>query len=64
MAQNHQLAYPPNDAAQILGVSRATIYNLMNAGEIPSVKIGRCRRIRHEALIAYLDRLESRAVAS
>lgn len=59
-----RLVYNPQDAAAELGVSRQTIYALMAAGELPSVKIGRCRRIRHEALVAYLDRLEASQVAS
>ena len=34
-----------SDAARFLGVSRSLIYKLLNAGELPSVKIGNSRRI-------------------
>jgi excisionase family DNA binding protein len=51
-----RLAYSSLEAAQLLGLSRATVYNLMNSGELPSMKLGRSRRIRHEVLVAYLDR--------
>lgn len=33
------------DAAQYLGVSRSLIYKLLNAGVLPSAKIGNSRRI-------------------
>jgi excisionase family DNA binding protein len=39
------IAVSPADAARILRVCRATIYNLIAAGDIASVKIGRSRRI-------------------
>jgi excisionase family DNA binding protein len=34
-----------SDAARFLGVSRSLIYKLMNAGVLPSAKIGNSRRI-------------------
>lgn len=33
------------DAARFLGISRSFIYKLLNAGVLPSVKIGNSRRI-------------------
>lgn len=57
------LAYTPAQAAAMLGISRASLYRLLATSEIPSVVIGgRSRRIRHEALVDYLDRRQ--AVAS
>lgn len=38
-------AYSPAEAAEALGISRATIYNLLARGEIKSTTIGRSRRI-------------------
>jgi excisionase family DNA binding protein len=38
-------------AAKFLGVSRAQIYRLMDAGELRYVKIGRSRRIPRRSLI-------------
>lgn len=45
-----------NEAAKLLAVSRATIYELMECGELPSVWIGRARRIPTFALKAYVER--------
>lgn len=35
------VAYGVKDAAAVLGLSRATIYNMINAGTLRKVKIGR-----------------------
>lgn len=52
------LAHSPADAAELLGISRAKLYLLLEDGTIPSVKLGRRRLIRHEALVGLLDGLE------
>jgi excisionase family DNA binding protein len=54
------LAYGPADAAKVLVVSRARVYELMNDGTIPSLKLGARRLIRHEAIADLLDRLEQK----
>ena len=38
---NTQLGVAPIDAARLLGVSRSTIYRIINAGHLRTVKIGR-----------------------
>lgn len=38
------------DTARILGVCRQTVYNLISAGRIPVVKVGRHHRIHREKL--------------
>ena len=43
------------DVAEILQVSRAMAYNLMQRGEIPTVRIGKAHRDRSEDLIKYID---------
>lgn len=43
------------DVAEILQISRAMAYNLMLRGEIPTVRIGKCRRVRPEDLIKYIE---------
>ncbi len=48
---------PPEEAARKLAISRATLYTLLAAGEIESVKIGKSRRIPDSALAAYVARL-------
>ena len=52
------IAVGPAEAAKMLGISRARLYTLLAAGAIPSVKLGKSRLIRVEALHAYLVRLE------
>jgi excisionase family DNA binding protein len=54
-----RLAYPVNEAAELLGVSRSQLYELFSTGEVASLKIGTRRLVRHEALVDYLDRLEA-----
>lgn len=44
------------EACQYLGVSRGTLYRLMAAGELPSTKIGKCRRVPWDALHALVQR--------
>lgn len=39
------------EAVRFLGVSRSTIYVLMENGQLPYVKIGRARRIPRRALV-------------
>jgi excisionase family DNA binding protein len=59
--QVQRLAYPVNEAAHLLGVSRSQLYELFSTGQVGSVKIGAKRLVRHEALVAYLDKLEEDA---
>jgi excisionase family DNA binding protein len=40
-------------AAEFLGVSRAKVYQVMDAGELPYAKFGRSRRIPRRALHEY-----------
>lgn len=54
-----RLLYSPAEAARLLSLSRAQVYELLAAGRIASVKVGRLRRIRHEALTAYIESLDS-----
>ncbi len=53
------LLHTPEDAARIASLGRTTIFELMASGQLPSIKIGRSRRIPHAALIAFVDRLIS-----
>ncbi|MDN4474337.1 helix-turn-helix domain-containing protein [Demequina sp. SYSU T00192] len=57
MPTNSPLLYTPADAARLLSIGRSTLYELMDEGVVPFVKIGRSRRIRTEALEAYVDSL-------
>jgi excisionase family DNA binding protein len=42
------------EVAAVLRVSNMTVYRLINAGEIPAVRIGRSFRLREEDLDRYL----------
>lgn len=43
------------EAAERLGLSRSKMYELLAAGEMPSVRIGRTRRIDTEDLVAFVE---------
>ena len=49
------------EAANLLGVGRSTMYGLIRDGEVESVQIGRLRRVPTEALPQFLARLRSTA---
>ena len=44
-----------NDAARLYGVGRSTIYKMMNAGKLRTVKIGGRRLIPRDVLEALLQ---------
>jgi excisionase family DNA binding protein len=44
------------EAARILSLSRSTIYEMMDSGELPSVRWGAARRIPMAALRAWVER--------
>lgn len=44
-------------AAEQLSLSRATVYRLIKASEVASVRIGRARRVPTDALADYVHRL-------
>jgi excisionase family DNA binding protein len=45
------------EAAQALRLSRAQVYNLVNRGELQTIKIGNSRRVPLSALQDYITRL-------
>jgi excisionase family DNA binding protein len=53
------------EAAQMLNVSRAQMFRILKAKQLPVLKIGRLSRIRPEAVDEYIARLDtlSRAAA-
>ena len=60
--------YPPGghllltvkEAAEELRVSRSAIYQLVAGGQIPSIRIGRSRRIPRAALVAWVGAVHDR----
>lgn len=57
IAPPQRLLLRPEEAAKVLGLSRAGIYRLIGRREIRSVKIGAARRIPVDALEAYVAHL-------
>lgn len=53
----NKLLLAADEAAELLGVGSTTVYELLAAGQLESVRIGRSRRIPRAALVAYVDRL-------
>ena len=59
MAERPVLTIP--EAADALRVSRATVYRIIDDGDLQSVKVRGVMRVRLSALNRYLDALERRA---
>ncbi len=53
-----KLLVTAEDAAALLSLGRSTVYQLIRAGRIPSVRVGRTRRIAFAALEAFVAELE------
>jgi excisionase family DNA binding protein len=53
-----QLLYRPKQAAQVLGIGRDKLYDLMRSGRLDSVKDGGARFITADALRAYVALLQ------
>ena len=49
----------PSEAAAALAISRASLYALLQRGEIPSIKLGASRRIAVADLETYVARLRA-----
>ncbi len=54
-----KLLVTPEEAADALGVGRSTIYDLMRLKILPSVKLGRARRIPVAALREWVSKLSA-----
>jgi excisionase family DNA binding protein len=52
-----QLLLTIPDAARCLAISRAYAYRLVQRGQLPTIRLGRSRRVSRAALEAYVERL-------
>lgn len=59
-----KLLLSAEEAARALGIGRTRMYELLRAGNVPSVKLGRSRRIRPEDLDEFVERLAAGEEAS
>lgn len=49
-----RLAYRVTEAAEAIGVSRAKAYELVSSGQLPSIRVGKSRRVPVEELRAWV----------
>lgn len=47
------------EAAAALGIGRSKVYELLRTGDLPSVRIGTCRRIPADSLTTFLTSLRA-----
>ena len=59
-ASGAKLLLTPVEAAEQLAVSRTKVYELMAAGVLRSIHIGRLRRVPVDALRDFIGTMESR----
>ena len=57
--ENAPLLLPVPEAGQMLGLGRSRIYELIDAGAIQSLKIGKRRLVIVESLKSFVQRLAS-----
>ena len=50
-----RLLITPSEAAEMLGISRATLYRVINRGGFPLIRVGRCSRIPVTELRRWVD---------
>lgn len=56
-----KLLLTPIEVARTLGIGRSKVYELLQTGQLPSVRIGACRRIPTAAVHSFLRGLGSTA---
>lgn len=56
-----RLLYRVAEAAEVLSLSRAKVYELINSGALRSVRIGGARRVTAEDLAAFVAALNDKA---
>lgn len=51
-----RIAYGIAETARMTGLGRTTLYSNISSGELPSIKVGKRRLVRHADLVHFLDR--------
>ena len=59
-----KLLLSPEEAAEVLGVGRSRVYDLMRTRQLTSVRIGKSRRVPVAAVHAYVARLHAQEQAA
>lgn len=52
--ENYPLILTANDISQILKISKATAYEVMNKESFPLLKVGRCKRVLRDEFFKWL----------
>jgi excisionase family DNA binding protein len=52
------LLLTPVEAARALGIGRSKLYELMQTGRLPSVRIGACRRVPADVVHKFVEDLQ------
>ena len=55
------ITYSPAEVAKLIGISRTYAYELVQRGDIKSIRIGRRRLVLEKDLNAYLERKRAEA---
>lgn len=59
-----KVLYTVPETVELTGIGMTKLYELMNAGDLESVRVGKRRYIPAEALQAFIDRLRGRGTAA
>jgi len=51
-----KLLLSPEETCEAIGVKRSTLFKMLDAGKIRSIKIGRLRRIPVQSIHQYIER--------
>ena len=51
-----KLLLSPDETCEVLGVKRSKLFKMLDTGEIPSIKVGRLRRIPVASLQEWVER--------
>jgi excisionase family DNA binding protein len=58
-AATQRLVYSPSGGAQVLGISRSKIYELIAAGELKALKLGSRTLLLHSELVRFITELDA-----
>jgi excisionase family DNA binding protein len=59
-----QLLLTPEQVAEALAIGRTRVYELMASGSLPSIRLGRSRRVARHALVHFIEGLSEAASTS
>lgn len=57
------MLFTVEQVAQILGIGRSTVFQLIKSEQIESIRLGRSRRIPVDAMQNYVDELRAERIA-